>query len=68
MHRSETRELASCAVCGAEIAPATDRAYAFGPDSFLCFRCAEHRGGTWDEHHDVWDNAPSTGDLLAPEE
>jgi len=68
MHRSETRELANCVVCGAEIAPATDRAYAAGPDSFLCFHCAHKRGGTYDEVHDRWDNPPSVGGLLLSEE
>ncbi len=63
MHRSETLELASCAVCGAEIAPARDRAYAAGTDAFLCFACATQRGGTWDEAHDRWLEAPDTSGL-----
>ena len=60
MHRSETLALATCAVCGAEIAPARDRAYAAGPDTFLCFACATQRGGTWDEQQDRWIEDPDT--------
>lgn len=60
MHRSETLELATCAICGAEIAPARDRCYAAGSDTFLCFACATQRGGTWDELQDRWLEAPDT--------
>lgn len=68
MHRSETRELASCESCGAEIAPASNRAYAVAPERFLCFQCAVRRGGSWDEQHDRWLVAPETGDLPPREE
>jgi hypothetical protein len=60
MHRSETPDLATCAICGAEIVPARDRAYAAGRDTFLCFACATQRGGTWDELQDRWLEAPVT--------
>ncbi|RIL07622.1 MAG: hypothetical protein DCC71_02525 [Proteobacteria bacterium] len=63
MHRSETRELANCAICGAEIAPATDRAFAFGVDSYLCYACAVKRGGSWNELHDHWDADPDTSEV-----
>ena len=63
MHRFETLEFATCVICGAEIAPARDRGYAAGPDTFLCFACATERGGTWDELHDRWLEAPDTRDF-----
>jgi hypothetical protein len=68
MHRSETRELAKCLICAAEIVPARDRTFAVTPDQFLCFRCAVHRGGSWDEEHDHWVTEPETGDLPPLEE
>ena len=64
MHRSETRQLAVCADCGAEIAPASDRGFAMASDSFLCFECAIRRGGRYDERLDRWDTEPATEDLV----
>ncbi len=63
MHRSETRELATCAECGAEIAPATERGFALAADAFLCFACAVRRGGRYDERLDRWEEPPAIGDL-----
>lgn len=63
MHRSETRELAACAACGAEISPGRDRAYSFGEEAMLCWACAVRRGGTYDEEHDRWVDPPATRDL-----
>jgi hypothetical protein len=68
MHRSESRLLATCAECGAEMAPATDRAFALAGDRFLCFQCAVRRGGSWDEQHDRWSDDPDTADLPRIEE
>ena len=68
MHRSESRELATCLICGAEIAPERDRAFAMSGDTFLCFACAVRRGGSWDEGHDRWTTEPQTGDLPPREE
>lgn len=67
MHRSETRELGVCVECGAEIAPARERSYVYGPDACLCFSCAVRRGGSYDETHDRWVTAPDTQDLSPPE-
>jgi hypothetical protein len=67
MHRSESRELANCLICGAEIAPGRDRTFALTAERFLCFRCAVHRGGSWDEQRDHWTTEPETGDLLREE-
>lgn len=63
MHRSETRELTWCADCGSELDPGRDRAYGFGPEAFLCYACAERRGGIYDEAHDRWLRDPDTGGL-----
>jgi hypothetical protein len=68
MHRSESRELASCLACGAEVVPGRDRAFALSPDRFLCFSCATQRGGSWDELHDHWTAEPETRDLPPLEE
>lgn len=63
MHRSETRELTSCADCGADVWPDRDRAYAFGPEACLCFDCAVRRGGSYDETHDRWLRPPDSRGL-----
>lgn len=68
MHRSETAELATCAECGAEIAPARDRAYALARDVFLCFECALRRGGSYDEQTDRWLTPPEAPHGLRLEE
>jgi len=68
MHRSESRELVSCLLCGAEIVPERDRTFAVSRDGFLCFACAVRRGGSWDEQHDRWTTEPETGDLPPLEE
>ena len=67
MHRSESRELVSCSVCGAEIAPGTDRSFAYASDACLCFACAVSRGGAYDEVHDRWSSEPDTHDLARPD-
>jgi len=63
VHRSESRELTLCAVCGAEIRVAGDRAYAFGADGALCHACAVARGGVYDEQRDRWLQDADTSDL-----
>ena len=68
MHRSESRALATCIECGAEIAPASDRSFGVGSETFLCFACAVRRGGRFDEQHDRWIAAPEVSDLARPDE
>ena len=68
MHRSETRELTTCAACGGEIAPGRDRVYAFEPEGALCMACAIARGGRYDEAHDRWTRPPDTSDLPRSED
>jgi hypothetical protein len=63
MHRSEQRELEFCSECGAEVHVSRDRAYAVDADRVLCFACATKRGGAYDEHRDLWVEAPDLAGL-----
>jgi len=63
MHQSEWNELAQCADCNADLAPGTDRGYAFGEDIVLCFACSLRRGGQWDPTHDRWLVGPDLAGL-----
>jgi hypothetical protein len=63
MHRSEIRDLRTCAECGAELTPGVDREYAFGSEAFLCYACAVRRGGVYDEAHDRWLEGADTSGL-----
>lgn len=67
MHRSENESLASCAVCGAAVAPGTDRAFVGAGGRVLCFDCALARGGAWDDDRDRWSEVPSLAGLPAEE-
>jgi hypothetical protein len=62
MHRSETRQLSTCADCGAEVDLGRERAYAFD-ERTLCWSCAIGRGGSYDEELDRWVEAPGMQDL-----
>ncbi len=63
MHREEQGREAPCAACGAVIVPATDRGFAFGEASALCFECALARGGRFDADQERWTISPRTKDL-----
>lgn len=63
MHRSESEATSSCAVCGAAVAPGTDRAFVGPGERVLCFDCALARGGAWDDDEDRWVEAPSVAGL-----
>jgi hypothetical protein len=67
MHRSEERDLLSCASCGAELSGASDRAFVFGSESALCFECSLERGGRYDAAHERWEVAPRVADLSLDE-
>lgn len=54
----------SCIGCGAELWPDVDRAFATGPDTFLCFECAEQRGGVYDADEDSWTRPPDVSGLV----
>lgn len=56
-------ETATCVECGAELWPERDRAFACGPDSYLCFACSERRGGIYEANHDRWSVPPDVSGL-----
>jgi hypothetical protein len=68
MHRSEERELLSCASCGAELSAVSDRVFVFGGESALCFECSLERGGRYDAARDRWTVAPRVDDLPPAED
>ena len=59
MHRSEEGALATCADCGAEIAPAVAEGFTFGTRGALCFECSIRRGGSYDADQDRWTTEPN---------
>jgi len=63
MNESEWPEVTTCLGCGAEVSPAIDRAFACSPDGYLCFECAEARGGVYDTDEDRWVVAPDASGL-----
>jgi len=67
MHESESRELVSCADCGAEISVAADRGFAYGSGAALCWECSVRRGGRYDSTHERWEVAPQVADLFDAE-
>jgi len=67
MQESESQELVSCAVCGAEISVAADRGFAFGSGGALCWECSLRRGGRYDSAHERWEVAPRVDDLFDAE-
>lgn len=56
-------DASACVECGAVLWPEVDRSFASGPETYLCFRCAERRGGVYDARSDRWSVAPDTGGL-----
>jgi hypothetical protein len=66
-HREELEDQVTCASCGAQISRASERGFAFGESSVLCFACAEQRGGRYDSDEDRWTRAPSLAGLPDPE-
>lgn len=59
----EWAEASTCDDCGAELWPDVDRAFASGPDTYLCFECAERRGGVYDADEDRWTVAPDVSGM-----
>lgn len=55
-------DLADCLDCGATMAPGPDRAFALSAETFLCFACAQRRGGVYDAAPDRWTRAPDVAD------
>src|SRR5688500_2586930 len=58
MHQEEWLELTNCLDCGEPIVPERDRAFAVSEEGFLCFECAERRGGVYDADTERWTAAP----------
>ncbi len=56
-------ETSSCIDCGAELWPDRDRAFPSGPETYLCFDCAERRGGVYDADEDRWTVPPDATGL-----
>jgi hypothetical protein len=65
MNRSmdDWNDSSTCIDCGATLWPDVGRAFATGPDSYLCFACAERRGGVYDASQDRWSVAPDVDAL-----
>jgi hypothetical protein len=56
-------DTSACVECGAILWPNVDRAFPSGPDTYLCFACAERRGGVYAEEDDRWTVAPNMAGL-----
>jgi len=66
MHRSDTSGLVACSDCGASVSSGRDREFEFAESLVLCFDCALHRGGSYDEAQDRWSHPPTTDDIAPP--
>lgn len=62
----ETEDRLSCCACG-KLLDGGDRSYQFGDERVICFSCAIHRGGEYDEGGDRWASLPDVGDVAVPE-
>jgi hypothetical protein len=63
MNQHEWNEPTVCCDCGASIWPEVARAFACSPEAYLCFECAERRGGVFDATEERWIVAPNVADL-----
>jgi hypothetical protein len=63
MKLNELQDEDLCVECGASLSVEIDRAFACGPDTFLCYACAERRGGIFDEDEDRWTLPPDVESL-----
>jgi hypothetical protein len=61
--QDEWNEPVACCDCGAAIWPDVDRAFACSPEAYLCFACAERRGGTYALDEERWTVAPDVAGL-----
>jgi hypothetical protein len=62
-NQDEWADPTTCIDCGAPIWPEADRAFASAPGVYLCFACAERRGGVYDAAQDRWVTAPDVSGL-----
>jgi hypothetical protein len=58
VNQDEWLEPDSCCECGAPIWPDVDRSFVCSPEAYLCFACAERRGGVYDAAEERWTAAP----------
>lgn len=63
MNESEWTEVTVCSACGSRVSPERDRAFASSPEVYLCFACAEARGGVYEAGEDRWVVAPDATGL-----
>lgn len=61
--RSDWDDATSCVECGAVLWPDVDRPFASSPETFLCYSCAERRGGVYDAAYDRWSVPPDVSGL-----
>lgn len=59
----DSNEASACVDCGEELWPDVGRAFACGPDTYLCFECAERRGGVYEADEDRWTVPPDVSEL-----
>jgi hypothetical protein len=52
-----------CVDCGAQLWPDVEPTFATGPNTYLCFECAERRGGVYDADEDRWTVPPDASGL-----
>jgi hypothetical protein len=62
MPPDDPNELVDCLDCGVTIVPSLDRAFRLSNEAFLCFECAERRGGAYDAEKDRWTMPPNVAD------
>jgi len=59
----QDEELTTCVDCGTALLGGPDQSYACGPGAYLCFACAERRGGVFDAHEDRWTRPPDVSGI-----
>jgi hypothetical protein len=64
MNQDEWAEPTMCGECGAEIWPEVDRAFPCSAETYVCFACAERRGGAYDVREDRWVVPPDVSGLF----
>lgn len=57
-------ETAVCVDCGEGLWPDIDRSFPCGNDLYLCYECAERRGGSYDAKQDRWTTPPDVSGLF----
>jgi hypothetical protein len=59
----EGEDITRCIDCGETIQGAADQSFVSGPETYLCFECAERRGGVYDAAEDRWTIPPDVSGL-----